>query len=133
MIKTSNSKGIALFITLTLLLLLSVIAVAILLNSYNYASVSEGQIKRARAISLAESGIHYAYWKRRSGEDDNGEEVDFDDGNSHVLHLFSDVIPEDVTTALHPSDIIPEGMTIEVEVSAPDENGRKTIHSRVIY
>jgi len=120
MINKPNSKGIALFITLTLLLLLSIIVIAVLLNSYNYVSVSEKQIKRLRALSLAESGIHYAYWKIRVGQDDEGEDIDFDDGNPHTLHP-SEGLPEDV--AEH----------ISVEVSAPDENNRKTIRSTVTY
>ena len=118
MINNSKSRGIALFITLTLLLLLSIIVIAVLLNSYNYASVSERQIRRLRALSLAESGIHYAYWKIMVGQDDEGEDIDFDDGMLHVLH---------------PTEQIPEDIDIEIQVLPPDENNRKTIRSTVTY
>jgi len=120
MINKPKSKGIALFITLTLLLLLSIIVIAVLLNSYNYVSISERQIKRLNALSLAESGIHYAYWKIRVGKNDEGEDMNFDD---------------EVPDELHPSEGIPEDIDIEVEVSAPDEdqNNRRTIHSTVTY
>ncbi|NQV04378.1 MAG: hypothetical protein HQ532_02670 [Candidatus Omnitrophica bacterium] len=116
--KTSNNKGVALFLSLSLLILLSIVSVVVLLTSYNYASFSEGQIKRLKALSLAESGIHYAYWKVRIGEDDNGEDINFDDGNTHTLH---------------PSDNIPGDMAIEVAISGPGEGGRKTIRSTVTY
>ncbi len=120
MINKPKSKGIALFITLTLLLLLSIVTIAVLLNSYNYVSISERQIRRLKALSLAESGIHYAYWKIRVGENDEGEAMNFDD---------------EADDELHPSEGIPEDIDIEVVVSAPDQgqNNRRTIRSTVIY
>ena len=58
-----SNKGIALFISLALMFLLSIGAVIVLLTAYNYANVSEDQVKRLRAISLAEAGINYAYYQ----------------------------------------------------------------------
>jgi len=61
----SNNKGIALFLSITLLFLLSIASIAVLLTAYNYANITENQIKRTRALSLAEAGINYAYWYLR--------------------------------------------------------------------
>ena len=60
-----NNRGMALFASLTVMFLLSVTIIVILLTAYNYVTVSETGIKRLNAIALAESGIHYAYWKIR--------------------------------------------------------------------
>jgi len=63
-----NNKGIALFISLSLLFLLSIGAIVVLLTAYNYANITENQIKRLKAITLAEAGINYAYWQLRTNE-----------------------------------------------------------------
>ena len=118
----NNSRGIALFISLTLLFLLSIAAVVILLTAYNYANVTENQMRRTRAIVLAEAGVNYAYWKIRIGEDDAGNPVDFGDGNMHTLE---------------PPISLPSATTwdIEVEVEAEDfpASDDKTIRSTVTY
>ncbi|NQT74908.1 MAG: hypothetical protein HQ566_00120 [Candidatus Omnitrophica bacterium] len=62
----NSKRGVALFITLMILFLLSIVTVVVLLTAYNYANVTENQIKRMRAITLAEAGIHYAYFKLRT-------------------------------------------------------------------
>lgn len=61
-----NKKGIALFMAIILLLLISISVVIILLTASNYATFAGGQVRRTQAIALAESGIHYAYWKIRT-------------------------------------------------------------------
>ncbi|MBU1061677.1 MAG: hypothetical protein KJ952_03025, partial [Candidatus Omnitrophica bacterium] len=66
----SNKKGIALFIALSLLLLISIGIIVFLVTSYNYANINESNIRRSRAMTLAEAGINYAYWKIRIDEDD---------------------------------------------------------------
>ncbi|MCX5687273.1 MAG: hypothetical protein NTV71_01275 [Candidatus Omnitrophica bacterium] len=63
---SNNDKGIAIFVTLMLLFLLSLAAAAVLLTAYNYNNICEVQIRRMKAINLAESGINYAYWKLRT-------------------------------------------------------------------
>lgn len=113
-----NNKGIALFISLSLLFLLSIGAIVVLLTAYNYANITENQIKRSRAITLAESGINYAYWKIRIGQDDDNNDVDFGDGNPHTLN---------------PPISIPNGWIIEVVVQDASMSGRKTIQSTVTY
>jgi len=65
----NSKRGVALFITLMILFLLSIVTVVVLLTAYNYANVTENQIKRMRAITLAEAGIHYAYFKLRTDYD----------------------------------------------------------------
>lgn len=65
MVTKTGNKGIALFITIALLFLLSLGAIVVLLTAYNYANISENQIKRLKALSAAEAGINYAYWKLR--------------------------------------------------------------------
>ena len=66
MLKDTNNKGIALFITLMLLFLLSLVTIAVLLTAYNYNNICEGQIKRLKAITSAEAGINYAYYQLRN-------------------------------------------------------------------
>jgi len=56
-----HNKGIAIFITLMILFLLSLVVIAVLLTGYNYSNISEGQIKRLKAITSAEAGVYYAY------------------------------------------------------------------------
>ena len=51
------NKGIAIFIALMLLFLLSLAAIAVLLTAYNYNNVCEGQTRRLKAMSSAESAI----------------------------------------------------------------------------
>jgi len=58
-----NDKGIAIFISLILLFLISLLVAAVLLTSFNYAQITEKQIKRIKAMASAEAGINYAYWK----------------------------------------------------------------------
>lgn len=62
----SNNKGIAIFISLMLLFLLSLGVIAVLLAGYNYTRVTDGQIKRLKAIASAEAGLHYAYYQLRN-------------------------------------------------------------------
>jgi len=85
MLKKLKNKGIAFFITLALLLLLSMAVAVFLITSYNSANINEALARRTRAITLAEAGLHYAYWKIRIGKDDDGSPVDFGDGEEHIL------------------------------------------------
>ncbi len=62
MLKLNNNKGIALFITLLFCLLLILMIAGVLLKAINNATMVENNIKRMKAISLAEAGIAYAYW-----------------------------------------------------------------------
>ena len=67
-----NNKGIAIFIALMLLFLLSLAAIAVLLTAYNYNNICEGQIRRLKAMTSAEAGINYAYWKLGPKTDEPG-------------------------------------------------------------
>lgn len=121
MLKKLKNKGIAFFITLALLLLLSMAVAVSLITSYNSANINEALYRRQKALTVAEAGLHYAYWKIRIGEDDDGNPVDFSDGDEHTLI---------------PPISIPSGWNIEVKVEVKDEDeatGRKTIESKVIY
>jgi len=118
MIMKYNNKGIALFISLALLLLLSVGAVVVLVVAYNYSIITENHIKRTQALSAAESGVHYAYWKIRIGKDDSNNDVDFGDGTKHTLT---------------PPITLPTGWTIQVDVQDIGITGRKTIDSKITY
>lgn len=111
--KESN-KGVAFFISLALLLLLSIGAATFYIIAYNYANISEGLSRGLRAITLAESGINYAYWKIRIGEDDNNNPLTF-------------------PTTLTPPISIPTGWTIQVDITEDAVTGRKTIRSTVNY
>ena len=104
-----NNKGIAIFITLVLLFLLSLVAIAVLLTAYNYSSICEGQIKRLKAITSAEAGISYAYWKLRV------------DPSSIITS------PGPTTTTIGIS-----GTNVDITVTGP-VSGRYTISSKVTY
>lgn len=108
---SNNNKGIALFISLALLFLLAVVLIAVLLTAYNYASITEAQIKRLRAITLAEAGINWAYWKFRDPSDP-----------SHYS-----VCP--VTDTINPDS---SGLNVQITVTGPS-SGRYTIKSKVTY
>ncbi len=75
--KRYNKKGIALFVVISIMFLLSIGSAVILLTAYNYANLTENQIRRSRAMVLAEAGINYAYWKIRIGEDDTGAPITY--------------------------------------------------------
>ena len=75
---SKRNKGIALFVSLALFLLLSIGVIVVLLSAYNYTNITENQIKRLKALSLAESGINYAYYRIRIGE---GASIDFPSGS----------------------------------------------------
>lgn len=121
MLKKLKNKGIAFFITLALLLLLSMAVAVFLITSYNSANINEALYRRQKALTVAEAGIHYAYWKIRIGKDGDGIPVDFGDGEEYILT---------------PPISIPSGWKIEVKVEVKDEDeatGRKTIESKVTY
>jgi len=107
----TNNKGVAIFITLMLLFLLSLIAISTLLTAYNYNNICEAQASRLRALALAESGVHYAYWKIRIGEDDDGNPISY-------------------PCALHPGIPIPAGWSIQVDITDDDPH---EIQSKVTY
>ena len=109
-----KNKGVALFISVALLFLLSAGAAITLLTAYNYANISENQINRERAIAFAESGIHYAYWKIRIGEDDAGSPISY-------------------PCTLTPSITMPSGWSIQVDITENVLTGRKKIDSTVNY
>jgi len=108
---SSNNKGIAIFVTLMLLFLLSLATIAVLLAAYNYNNICETQIKRVKAINLAESGINYAYWKLRTDPD----------------AVFSSPGPTDTTISVSGTNVL---VTVTVD---PDPSGQYMISSRVDY
>ena len=108
----NNNRGVALFISLVVLLLLSLLTIAVLLTAYNYASITENKINRLKALTLAESGVHYACWKIRIGEDDAGNPISF-------------------PCVLIPPMLLEGGWSIEVEIK--EDSGQKTIDSKVTY
>lgn len=112
-----HNKGIAFFVSLALLLLLSISVIVFLIASYNSANISESLIRRSTAMTLAESGINYAYWKIRINEDDDGGPM-------------SDYFPG--TCTLTPPIPLPAGWSIAVGVQDAGA-GQKTIRSRVVY
>lgn len=107
----SNDKGIAIFVTLMLLFLLSLAAIAVLLTAYNYNNICEAQIKRVKAINLAESGINYAYWKLRTDP-------------ASIITLPG---PTDTTIGISGTNVV---ITITVD---PNPSGQYIISSRVDY
>ena len=93
-------------------------AAVVLLTAYNYANVTENQIRRARAIALAEAGINYAYWKIRVGEDDAGDPI---------AYPCAPCTLDDLPISLPTTD-----WDIEVDITGT-ETGRKTVESKVTY
>ena len=106
-----------LFVTLSILLLLSMGVVIVMLAAYNYANVTESQIRRARAIALAEAGVNYAYWKIRIGQDDAGDPISY---------------PCAPCTLTPPISLPTANWAIQVDINGT-ANGRKTIESKVTY
>ncbi len=111
--KYYHKKGVVLFVTLSILLLLSIGVAVVLLAAYNYANVTENQIRRTRAIALAEAGINYAYWKIRVGD-------------------ASIVYPCAPCTLEPPISLPTIDWDIEVDITGT-ANGRKTVESKVTY
>jgi len=112
-----NNRGLAFFISLTLLLLLSMGITVFLLTSYNSANINEALVRRSKAITIAEAGINYAYWKIRINEDDDGDPM-------------SDSFPG--TCTLTPPISVPTGWSVDVAVEDTGSSP-KTIRSRVVY
>lgn len=110
----NREKGIAIFAAMALLFLLSVAVIVVLLTAYNYANISENQIKRLRAMKIAESGINYAYWKIRIGQDDYGAPISY-------------------PCTLTPPISMPGDWSVAVDISENAATGRKTINSKVSY
>jgi len=106
-----------LFVTLSVLLLLSMGAAIVLLTAYNYANVTESQIRRARAIALAEAGINYVYWRIRVGQNDFGDPITYPCAPCTY----------NSTISLPTAD-----WAIQIDVTGT-ESGRKTIESKVTY
>lgn len=119
-----NNKGIAFFVSLALVLLLSMAAVVFLVSAYNSSNIAEGLLRRARAITVAEAGINYAFWKIRIDEDDSTPPTP-----------MSDYFPG--TCTLSPPISIPTGWSVEVSVQDPDPDSPypelKTVRSTVNY
>ncbi len=111
MIKNFNNKGIAIFVTLMFLFLLSLITIAVLLTAYNYNNICEVQIKRIKAINLAESGINYAYWKLRTDP----------------ASIITSPGPTDTTISISGTNVV---ITVTVD---PNPSGQYIISSRVDY
>ncbi len=112
-----NNKGIAFFVSLALVLLLSMAAFVFLVSAYNSSNINESLLRRARAITIAEAGINYAFWKIRINEDDIGNPM-------------SGYFPG--TCTLSPSISIPTGWSVEVTVQDTGTDP-KTVRSTVNY
>ena len=110
----NHKRGVALFITLMILFLLSIVTVVVLLTAYNYANVTENQIKRMRAITLAEAGIHYAYWKLGPNTDDPNYSATYTDEASA-------------------DTINPDASGYDVLIWIDSSSGRNAIKSKVVY
>jgi len=113
-----ENKGMALFIALTLMFLLAIGVIVVLLTAFDYANITENQIRRAQAFAIAESGINYAYWKIRIDQDDGGA--------SPIVYPCT----------LTPPIAMPQGFTVQVnveEVTGPSLTPRKRIRSTVTY
>ncbi|MBU0759995.1 MAG: hypothetical protein KKC66_02310 [Candidatus Omnitrophica bacterium] len=109
--RTKNSsykRGVALFVALALLFLLSVCTAVVLLTTYNYANISENQIKRLRAMKISEAGINYAYWMIREGS-------------------------LSYPCTLTPPISLPADWSISVDITENGATGTKTIRSKVTY
>jgi len=85
MINGLRNRGIALFISIGLLFLLSVGIIVVLLTAYNYTLITERQIKRIRALTLAEAGINYAYWQLRVNPGYTGSTITPDESGYDVV------------------------------------------------
>lgn len=88
-----NNKGTALFITMAVVLLLAILVIVVLLTAYNYSQISFKLISRAKAISAAESGISYAYWKVRTDPTFNPSQASPDTSlyiNGHQVSVWID-------------------------------------------
>jgi Tfp pilus assembly protein PilX len=118
MIFRHYNKGIALFVSLSLLFLLSVGAIVVLLTAYNYTNVTENQIKRLQAISAAEAGINYVYWKLGPKTDDTGYAA------AHTGEENADTIPGGSNTI--------NGYKVKIWIEGPF-SGTYTVKSKVVY
>ncbi|MFH1853978.1 MAG: hypothetical protein ABH815_01555 [Candidatus Omnitrophota bacterium] len=114
--KKHSNKGIALFISLTLLFLLSIGAITVLLTAYNYANITENEIKRLRAITLAEAGINYAYWQLRTNES----------------NFVTEAAPPDGAPPIYP-DPSPNAPGVVIIVTSGPLPDSYTIQSKVEY
>ncbi len=85
MINSLRNRGIALFISIALLFLLSVGTIVVLLIAYNYTLITERQIKRLRALTLAEAGINHAYWQLRTDPSYTGSTITPDESGYDVV------------------------------------------------
>jgi Tfp pilus assembly protein PilX len=89
-----NNKGMVLHIAMFIVLLLTIVSVLVLLTVYNYANITENQIKRERAIILAEAGINYASWKLRTDPFYTGSTIDpGSDGRNVVITVSGGPLP----------------------------------------
>jgi Tfp pilus assembly protein PilX len=109
----SGDKGIAIFITLMLLFLLSLAAIAVLLTAYNYNNICEGQIRRLKAMTSAEAGVNYVYWKLGPKTDDI----------TYAATHTDEINKETITIG---------GNSVNVWIEGP-VSGKYTIKSKVIY
>ena len=108
---SSHKRGVALFVALALLFLLSVCTVVVLLTAFNYANISENQIKRLRAMKISEAGINYAYWKMRT---------DASYRTTYISEASADVITPDAS-----------GYSVKIWIDS--SSGRDEIKSKVVY
>lgn len=109
--KKYNNKGIAIFIAIMLLFLLSLAAIAVLLTAYNYNNICEGQTRRLKAMTSAESGLHYA-WAQ--------------------LYADASTFAASYGTEATAFPLSLNGMTVKVWVTGP-VSGRYTVRSKVTY
>ena len=89
MLKKLKNKGIALFVTLALLLLLSMAVAVFLITSYNSANINEALYRRQRALTVAEAGLHYAFYQLRLDSTYTGHT--FPAGSLIMLDLMPDM------------------------------------------
>ncbi len=111
MLKDTNNKGIAIFVSLALLFLVSAAAIAVLLTAYNYSSICESQIRRLEAITSAEAGVNYAYYQLRTNA-------------SAFVAAYGEASPYPIS--------LNSGITVGVWATGP-VSGRYTIKSKAAY
>lgn len=66
----SDRKGVALLVVISMILMLAVLSASILLTISGHFGSSFHQIRRARALYVAEAAMQHALWACRSGDYD---------------------------------------------------------------
>ncbi|MFH1783200.1 MAG: hypothetical protein ABH848_06250 [Candidatus Omnitrophota bacterium] len=89
-----NNKGVALIITLAYSLFLILLVFAVLLRAVTYSNVTENNLQRMRAITLAEAAMSYAYWYMATDQNSSRSSEQFWDMDEENARF---IFPSDFT------------------------------------